>query len=248
MTPEAITAEPTSPVSSLVMRQQWNHLTSLHWPYPVDEVQRLLPDGLVVDAFDGSAWVGLIPFALENIAFGKQLPRVPYFGTFPEVNVRTYVIDPQGRRSIWFFSLDINRAPPTAVARARYGLPYCWGKASIDRGDPTQYAFRRRWPRSPEAHVNIVVVPGARIEVGDVTDFEHFITARWGMSTQVRGKLLYGEVWHPRWPLQQADLVSCDETVVAAAGLTPPTGDPYVLFSPGVDVHIGPLAPAHRLQ
>ena len=60
-----------------------------------------------VDTFDGSAWVGLIPFSMRRIGLSHG-PAVPYFGSFAEVNVRTYVIA-GGRPGVWFFSLDVDR-------------------------------------------------------------------------------------------------------------------------------------------
>ena len=47
------------------MRMQWEDLTTLHWRYDPADVQELLPDGLTVETFDGSAWVGLVPFFMK---------------------------------------------------------------------------------------------------------------------------------------------------------------------------------------
>ena len=42
------------------MTQRWNDLLFAHWPVPAAQIDRLLPSGLVVDIFDGSAWVGVV--------------------------------------------------------------------------------------------------------------------------------------------------------------------------------------------
>ena len=47
------------------MRQRWERLTFLHWPFEPAEVQRLLPDGLAADLFGGAAWLGLVPFFMH---------------------------------------------------------------------------------------------------------------------------------------------------------------------------------------
>ena len=96
------------PVRRAVMKQGWWDLAYLHWRYDPDEVARLLPDGLEVDTFDGGAWVGLVPFSMRGIGV-PRLPAVPWLGSFPEVNVRTYVIR-NGVPGVWFFSLEIGRA------------------------------------------------------------------------------------------------------------------------------------------
>ncbi len=48
-----------------VMRQRWERLTFLHWPFEAADVQRLLPDGLDAETHDGAAWVGLVPFYMR---------------------------------------------------------------------------------------------------------------------------------------------------------------------------------------
>ncbi|NNE72525.1 MAG: DUF2071 domain-containing protein, partial [Acidimicrobiales bacterium] len=201
-----------------------------------------LPEGLRVDTYDGSAWVGLIPFHLQRIAF-RWTPAIPYFGSFPEANVRTYVVDPGGRRAIWFYSLDINRLFPTMMARTRYGLPYCWGRSAVRYGDHNgvSYRFDRWWPRRPSGRLAAEVEVGDPIPPTEVTELEHFLSARWGMATMRSGRLYYGPVHHQRWPLHRAHLVSLEQNLIEAAGLPSPEGEPDVLYSPGVRVAIGQL-------
>ena len=145
------------PVRFAVMRQEWRDLAYVHWRYDPAVVQSLLPAELTVDTFDGSAWVGLIPFSMRNIGLPHG-PSVPYFGSFPEINVRTYVIR-DGRPGVWFFSLDVNRFLPALVARLTYRLPYCWGRASHEVTE-SQWTtrVRRRWPHAVDP-VEIVIRP-----------------------------------------------------------------------------------------
>jgi uncharacterized protein YqjF (DUF2071 family) len=39
--------------------------------------------------------------------------------------------------------------------------------------------------------------------------------------------------------LHRSTLLYCDDTLITAAGLPAPTGDPIVLWSPGVEVRVG---------
>src|SRR4051812_46149326 len=119
---EPLSAVPQEPVRRPVMRQRWENLTFLHWRYRVADVRPLLPAGLEPDVYDGEAWVGLVPFRVRGLTLPKA-PAVPWLSTFPETNVRTYVIDRTGRRGVWFFSLDAARLPAVAGARLLYGLP-----------------------------------------------------------------------------------------------------------------------------
>ena len=224
-----------NPVKRAVMVQQWKDLAYIHWRYPIAEIQALLPAGIEVDSFDGSAWVGLIPFSMKNIGV-PRLPAVPYFGSFPEVNVRTYVRR-NGVPGVWFFSLDVNRFLPALVARVTYFLPYCWGKASNRRTDTTlETEVRRKWPSRASTSIRIAI--GEPIEHPD--DLSVFLSARWGLYSRGVGKgLRYAPVDHERWPLWTAQLVSLSDTLLTAAGLSAPVGDPHVMFSPGVSVRIG---------
>ena len=50
---EPITAGAPHDIARSVMLQGWHDLTALHWRYEPAEVQALLPEGFVVDTFDG---------------------------------------------------------------------------------------------------------------------------------------------------------------------------------------------------
>ncbi|MFN7149238.1 MAG: YqjF family protein, partial [Microthrixaceae bacterium] len=150
------------------------------------------------------------------------------------------VVAPDGRRAVWFFSLDVSRLLPALVARVGYGLPYHWGPMSIDHTgtDTIEYVSERRWPR-PGARSRLVVRIGHRIADAELTSLEQFVTARWALASEFVGVGLWAEVDHPPWPLHRAELVHLDEDLVVAAGLPTPSGDPLVLWSPGVEVRIG---------
>lgn len=216
------------------MRQGWRDLAYLHWRYDPAEVQRLLPEGLVVDTHDGAAWVGLIPFSMRDIGLARG-PAVPYFGSFSEVNVRTYVRvgDIPG---VWFFSLDVDRLLPALVARGTYRLPYCWGTTQHERtGNRVDTVIRRRWPeRVAESHLSVSI--GEAIEPDDL---DVFLTARWGLYSRTRSGLRYAPVDHEPWPLRAATATTWDDELIRAAGLSSVFGDPHVRFSDGVSVRVG---------
>jgi uncharacterized protein YqjF (DUF2071 family) len=224
------------------MLQGWHDLASVHWRYDPAVVQSLLPDGFTVDTFDGAAWVGLIPFHMRRIRVPGTPPLGPW-STFPETNVRTYLRDPSGRPGVWFCSLDITRLVPALVARVTYRLPYCWARMSIEHDrDLVTYTSRRRWPRPAApglAESRMVVRVGQQLRAHEVDELQVFLTARWALGTTFGRRLVWAAVDHEPWPVHRAELVSCDETMLAAAGLPVPEGDPVVLWSPGVEVRIG---------
>ena len=219
-----------------VMLQGWKDLTFVHFAYDPEVVQRRLPPGLTVDTFEGRAWVGLVAFRMEGIRL-PHMPPVPYLGTFPETNVRTYVRGPDGRPGVWFDSLDITRLLPVLVAMGTYRIPYRWAEMSIEhRGGLVDYRARRRWPGPRGVTSTIVAKPGRLIEP---TDREHFLTARWGLYSSFGRGIAYAPVDHPPWPLQAAVLTDLDDRLIEAAGYPPPSGEALVHYSPGVEVRIG---------
>ncbi len=242
---EPVTADPPPIDRNPVLRQRWCELAYFHWRYDPVDVQRLLPPGVTVDTFDGSAWVGLIPFTMRDVAIGPT-PPVPWLGTFIEINVRTYVIDPSGRRAVWFLSLDVPRLAIVGVARTVFALPYCWSAADhyVDHradGPRHRYSMRRRWPgarpgRRPSADMRFTV--GDPIQPGDVSDLDHFLSARWALVTARRERLLYGRVHHERWPLYRVERPDIAQDVIEAAGLPSPTGPIHALYAPEVTVNI----------
>ena len=234
-----IDPEPPTWQTPTVLRQRWEELAYFHWAYDIEEVQSLLPPGVQVNTFDGAAWVGLIPFEMRGVRLGPT-PAVPWLGRFIEINVRTYVRDPHGRRAVWFFSLDVPRAAIVSVARSVFALPYCWSTAhhEVD-GSHHHYRMERRWPHGRDRRADMTFTVGAPLQADEVTPLDHFLTARWALLTQRRGRLRYGRVHHPRWPLHRVSAAAIHQDVLQAAGLPAPAGDPHARFSPGVPVRIG---------
>jgi uncharacterized protein len=223
------------------MYQSWTWLAFLHWSYDPQVIQRLLPDSLVVHTFEGRAWVGMTPFLLEDLRT-PVAPALPWFTSFPETNVRTYVRGPDGREGLWFFSLDAARLEPVLIARSTYALPYMWSRMAVERdGATVSYRSRRRWPGPTPAVANITVEVGAALRPEEVRAFDHYLTARWQLYTTLGPVLARSNVEHAPWPLHRAAVRELDGNLVAAAGLPEPVDEPVVHWSPGVRTRISAL-------
>ena len=216
------------------MSQTWRRLTFLHWPCEPSVIRRLIPPTLELDTFADAAWIGLVPFEIHNL---RNIPH------FPETNVRTYVIGPDGSRAVWFFSLDADRVLAVVGARVLYRLPYYWASMSVTQEQSAiRYRSRRRWPHSSLHTTDILVQPGNRYQPPELTDQDHFLTARYRLYTVSRGRLAYAQIEHPPWPLARATMLECRQNLFEAAGLPAPQGSPLVHYSADISVKIGPLA------
>ncbi|WP_211267089.1 YqjF family protein [Nonomuraea candida] len=232
-------APPSPHVALPVMHHQWTRMTFIHWRYPPEQVQALLPARLQVETFDGSAWVGLTPFLMRGVRL-PGVPALPWLSTFPETNLRTYVRDARGRTGIWFLSLDAGRLPAALGGRGGYWLPYFWSDMSVHvRNGRTRYRSRRRLPGPAGARCDVDVEAGVPLLERERDELAHFLTARFRLFSLVAGRLAAAMVEHPPWPLHHAHLNSLDQDVVQAAGLPAPEGPPVVHASPGVPVRVG---------
>jgi uncharacterized protein YqjF (DUF2071 family) len=242
-----------APVTTAAMIMDWDELTFLHWRYPPEAVQRVLPEGLEVEPFDGSAWVGLVPFFL-GVALPHTSP-MPWMSQFAETNVRTYVRGRNGEVGVWFFSLDAARLGAVLTARSWYRLPYFWSHMRLHRiPRPTQaapardgadesgailsYECRRRWP-GPLATSRVAVEVGERFDPSELHELDHFLTARWALFSAPRKGISFARAEHAPWPLHRARVLHLDDELVPASGLAPPQGDPIVHWSPRLEVRVG---------
>ncbi|MFD3824872.1 YqjF family protein [Streptomyces sp. NPDC058625] len=242
--PDPITADPPKAIARPLLTQSWLDLTFLHWAADPADVAPLLPPGTVPDTLDGVTYVGLVAFRMHRVGW-LRLPGIPYLGTFPETNVRLYSVDENGRRGVVFLSLDASRLLPVTVARIGFRMPYLWSRMAVRHsGDTVTYTSSRRWPGPRGARSRVTVRIGERI--GEPTELEHFLTARWGLHGTFFGRSMYLPNTHPRWSLHRAEVVECEEDLVTSAGLPKPVGGPVsVLYSPGVPARFGrPARPA----
>ena len=76
------------PSQPWVGHMRWCDLAFLHWAVDPGQVRPLLPQGLELDTFDGNAWIGVVPFRMEDVRL-RFSPNIPGTSAFPELNVRT---------------------------------------------------------------------------------------------------------------------------------------------------------------
>ncbi len=124
------------------MRQKWHDLLFMHWRIPPQTLRPLIPRSLELDSFEGSAWLGIVPFRMTGVRL-RGTPNIPGLSAFPELNVRTYV-SAGGKPGVWFFSLDAASAIAVAAARAWFHLPYFRARMSLAaHADEIRYRSHR---------------------------------------------------------------------------------------------------------
>ena len=224
------------------MRQRWRDLLFAHWPVSPEIMAAHLPPGLEVDTFDGEAWLGVVPFWMDRVevrAAGEQTVSFPTTRTFNELNLRTYVRSPRsGLRGVYFFSLDCDSPLAVVGARTLFHLPYFFaGMARSHAGETLGYASQRilaaQSPRFEAAYA-----PTADVDLSQPGSIGAFLTERYCLFTESRGRILRGDIHHVQWPLQPAEARIVRNDIPAAHGFTLPDVPPLLHYSRMIEVYI----------
>jgi uncharacterized protein YqjF (DUF2071 family) len=228
------------PTRGPVMRQRWDDLFFLHWTYDAAAIQARLPAGLMVDTFDGQAHLGVVGFRM-NAVRPAFLPALPWISYFNELNVRTYVRDAAGEPGVWFFSLDCDRAPAVALARAGFGLPY--EHATMSFGPGLAQSCRRRGEAETARYAWSAASAPQATTPGSL---EFHLAERYSFFS-VRGRhLVRGQVHHAPYQLSAAFATSWSDLPLRWDGFDVGGRAPDLAHCcQGVPIEAFSLVPAH---
>ena len=215
---------------------RWRGLLFAHWPVEPDVLRPLVPAGLEIDTFGGRAYLGIVPFGMEDVA-PRGLPAIPGLSAFPEVNVRTYVRH-GSLDGIWFLSLDAASHVAVEGARTAFHLPYFYASTWMERhGADVVYHSERRDRRGPPAILDAWYRPTGPVAPAAPGSLEAWLTARFRLfAADGGGRLSRTEIRHATWPLQPAEGEVEADPLAAAHGLVLPDSTPHLLFSERLDV------------
>ncbi len=230
------------PASAWTWRQNWYDLLFAHWPIPASEVRRLVPEELTVQEFNGTSWVGVVPFRMTGV-MRRPFPDLPWVSAFPELNLRFYV-ERDGMPGVWFASLDATNALAVWSARRFFHLPY--HHARIDfQPDAATAGFRFRSTRArgePPVTFEAAYHPISDPFLAEKGSLEAFLTERYCLySRSPTGRLYRAHVHHVPWPLQLAHATIDAAQLVRPHGLTLDGPPALTHFSRGVDVVVWSL-------
>ncbi len=223
-----------------IMHQTWGKLLFMHWRIEEKLLRPLISDALTIDTFDGSAWIGVIPFTMWGIS-SSFLPQIPGTSAFHELNVRTYVYR-DGVPSVWFFSLDAANKLAVWGARTLYHLPYFNAQMSLEQtGITIRYSSVRQDNRGGPGELHAIWTIGDALPQAAPGSLEFFLTERYALDTEHRSNIYRARIHHRPWPLQQATLGSLSSTMVESRGLPTPDGEPLLHYCEELSVDIWPI-------
>jgi uncharacterized protein YqjF (DUF2071 family) len=229
-----------------VMHHRWRELLFLHWRYPADALQALLPKGLTIDLFDGEAWLGVVPFFMCNIR-PRWCPPVPGISNFQELNLRTYAVDRTGRPGVWFLSLDANQRLAVWAGRRFFGLPYQNARMSHEWNPTSGHVqfLSQRVGSQPRQTCRFDYQPAGPARTADPGTLEYFLIERYWLFAQLtNGVLKRGQVCHDPYEFSDVELRHWDEHLIELAGLPLPGRPPdHAAVSRGVQVKVHKIEP-----
>jgi uncharacterized protein YqjF (DUF2071 family) len=223
-----------------------------HWPVAPEAVERVVPDPLEVETFDGSAWVSVLALETRSVTPGDlSLPGGDWRGV-PQLNLRTYV-SAGGEAGVYFLSLDSDSRTAVTVGREVFGLPFSHARMRVTRrGEETTFRSRRTGGDGPPAVFGARYRPtGERyradagtLEATCVEQHRYYLSTPEGRRPALRrvdatdGAVSVGRIERDPWELRPVTASVRRNTLFAAAGLPAPSADPVVHYSPGFEMAV----------
>lgn len=216
-----------------IMHQNWGKLLFMHWRIDEETLRPLIPERLKIDTFDGSPWIGVIPFTMWNVRLSFT-PPVPWLSAFHEINVRTYV-HYEGVPGVWFFSLDANSSVAVLGARTLYNLPYFNARINLEQeGERIDYSSRRT--DEPPAEFNATWTIEDKLAQSDPASLDFYLTERYCLYSVKGERLNRLRIHHRPWPLQTATVQAYSSTMIESHGLPTPEGKPVLHYAEELEV------------
>ncbi len=221
----------------------WDNLAFIHWPVSAEQLAPLIPPPLTLDLYDGTAWLGLVPFEMRDV-HPRSLPALPWISHFMELNLRTYVTA-GGKPGVWFFSLDAANPIAVWLARRFFHLPYYNARMSNHFRESAYHYFSQRTHRNA-SEANLMCSyretgPEFTAEPGTLDDW---LTARYCLYAADKSKQVWrGEIHHQPWPLQPAETEISVNTMFAPIGMKAPQTPFVVHFAKSLPVIAWDLEP-----
>jgi uncharacterized protein YqjF (DUF2071 family) len=182
----------------IFLTAEWRNLAVLTYTIDAAMLQPHLPPGLQLDKWEGQALVSLVGFEfLDTKILGM---RVPFWGSFPEVNLRFYVRreTPEGeRRGVIFLKEIVPYYPVAAIARGLYNENYHHlpMSSAITAGPKAEY----RWRFGGRENRIAVVAKGLPTLPDDDALDTFIVEHHWGYSRSRRGECTEYEVGRLPW-------------------------------------------------
>jgi len=189
---------------NIFLTAEWSNLLMLNYAVDASLLERFVPAGTELDAFEGRTYVSLVGFEFNRSRlFGFP---VSFHQQFEEVNLRFYVRR-LSKRGVVFIRELVPKYAVAAVARFAFNENYSCAPMSHrieTRADGAVEKAEYAWGSGPDRCAILVETEGASFlpPEGSASQFitEHY----WGYAAQPGGGCVEYEVQHSPWRVWNA--------------------------------------------
>ena len=186
----------TIPAKQWKYYQEWNDAVFLHWQVDLQGLQKIVPDNLEIDLYEGKPWVSLVAFTMERIR-PRNLPSFSPISDFDEINIRTYVKN-DNKAGVYFLSIEGGNRVSCKIAKTLSDLPYRYSKlkrqGTLYRSENKQFKDQMR----------------IKYEVGhelrEKNNLDRWLTERYALFQDTDTSINEFEIHHIEWPTYEIDL------------------------------------------
>ena len=215
---------------------RWRNVALLSWEVDDELLEPLLPTGLEIDHWGGSAYISLVGLWFDDVrVLGIPVPVRKY----EEVNLRFYVRRPQwadvGGPGVIFIRQLVPHRMTAFLARRIYGEPF-WSVPMYHRfggADAVTLTGECRveygWRSNGRQH-GFWLESDAKPAYAARGSLDEFLTARhWGYNGKPEGRTTAYTLSRPPWTIQPASAWGIDCDAVAVYG---PQFGPIMSYAP----------------
>ena len=183
---------------------EWRNLLMFNYAVDPGVVQRFVPFGTELDAFEGRTYISLVGFEFNRTRVAGV--TIPFHHSFEEVNLRFYVRR-LGKRGVVFIRELVPKRAVAAAARIAFGENYSRVPMShliLAHPDCGMLEAEYSWG-SNSGRYSMQLEAEELSFIPSDGSLSQFITEHyWGYSAQPDGGCLEYEVQHPRWLVRTA--------------------------------------------
>jgi len=183
---------------------EWRNLLMFNYAVDPGVLQRFVPRGTELDAFEGQTYVSLVGFEFNRTRVAGI--AIPFHRFFEEVNLRFYVRRSE-KRGVVFIRELVPKLAVAAIARIAFGENYSRVPMSHSTHvlpDTGVVATEYNWGSgAQQCSMKTEAEKASFLPLHD--SLGEFITEHyWGYAAQHDGGCLEYEVQHPRWLVREA--------------------------------------------
>ncbi|WP_046175942.1 YqjF family protein [Domibacillus indicus] len=226
-----------------IMKQRWDHMLFIHWPVPGELLKKHIPNAFSLDLFEGQAWISIIPFLACHTRL-RGLPRFPFYHTYLELNVRTY-IKYDGIPGVYFFRLGTDKWPVMLGAKMASFLPYYHAGMSMSIQNQVVHfhSVRTQFGTITESF-KVSYSPSSPIFVPEEGSLDSWLLERYCFWVQKGRHIFRGDIHHDRWRVAEASCMIHDQAMPSLVPDYMLSQKPLAHFSHQKNVFTWPLKKA----